>query len=214
MSTEAAGGSTGDPAKEPEKDPTQDPGKGTEPSKTSGRTFNQDDVDDIVERRLAAERKRLEPVTAKAAKWDEHETKQKDADTRANDREAAAKEREAQANARLLRAAVTEALVSAGADPDLRDLAAQALIGAEGVQVDQDGEVVGVTEALKRLRKDRPKLFAAEGDPAKPKTPATSGPDHKGTPPPKGKTADDLLKEGDVTGAIGAKLSQAASAGT
>lgn len=147
-------------------------------SGTKTRTLTQEELDQMIERRLAKERRDNAGIAEKAQKWDDHvasqATEQEKAEAKAKEREAEIAQREAAANERLLRAVCIEAVREANIDKDFEDLVVDHLMG-EG-EVTEKGEVEGVAEALKALLKDRPKLVAGEVV----KTPPKNGGEFKG----------------------------------
>lgn len=127
-------------------------------------TMTQEELDSIVERRLAKERRDNASTAEKAQKWDAHVAEQQ---TEAEKAEAAAKAREDElsrreqaANARLILAEAIAQVRAANVDTEFEDLVIEAI--AKEAEVTDKGEVTGVKEALKQLLKDRPKLVTAQ----------------------------------------------------
>lgn len=131
-----------------------------------GKTFTQDELDAIVTDRLRrAVPKDYEELKAKAAKADEAEEAKKSELQKAKDEAKAAKdasaERESRANAKLRRAAILE---EAGKQKAIDGDVVVALLTSDAtITVDDDGNVAGVTEAVKKLLKDKPVLVAQAG---------------------------------------------------
>lgn len=118
------------------------------------KTFTQEELDDIISKRLNRERKKwkedLEKEKKKAA-MDENERLKAEKE----DAEKGAQEAIGKANERLIRAEV----IAQAASLDVVDPAAAfALMDKEGVEVDDDGNVKGVDKALKSLVKEKPYL--------------------------------------------------------
>jgi len=148
-------------------------------SGTKALTMTQDELDSIVERRLAKERRENASAADKARQWDEHvasqatEAEKAEAATKA--REEAIAKREAAANTRLIRAAAIEAAREANIDTEFEDLVIEAI--SREAEVTDEGEVEGVKEALKALVKNKPKLVAGEVKP----TPGKNGGEFSGS---------------------------------
>jgi hypothetical protein len=163
---------------------------GTSTSGSKPITLTQDEFDAIVERRLAKERRDNASTAEKAAKWDQHvaesASEAEKAEAKAKEREAAIADREARASELLKRAAVLGAVKAASIETEFEDLVVDALMGADGVEVTDEGEVAGVKEALKDLLAKRPKLKAAAP------TPSAQGGEFGGQPT---KTVDEKIAE-------------------
>jgi hypothetical protein len=149
------------------------------------RTFTQAEVDTLFQKRVA----KLEP---KAKKWDEHVASQQSeaekAATAQAERDQKAAERETRANAKLIIAEIKLQIAGQGVDPEFQDLVEAAVAQADTIDVDDEGTVTGVEEAIKRLLTEKPKLKAA--DPKAP--PGKSGGEFKGND---GKTAAQRLAD-------------------
>lgn len=122
--------------------------------KVDEKRFTQGEIDTIVEKRLSRERKNYEKEYKKKlerSKMDEKDravAEKEDAEKRAN--EAIAK-----ANTRLIRSEVN----IYSANMNLIDSeAAYALMSKNDVEVNEDGKVIGVEEALKNLISNKPWL--------------------------------------------------------
>ena len=145
-----------DPAGDKQDPPEQDP----TPKLEDTKTFTQDEIDRIIQNRLARERKQweaqLEEEKKKAAMTEAERLKaeKEEAEKRAQDAMS-------KANELLLKAEVKQAAVDLGiVDPD----AAYALMERENVEVN-DGAITGVKEALTQLLEAKPWLKRAPGKP-------------------------------------------------
>lgn len=168
---------------------------------TKALTLTQDELDAIVERRLAKERRDNASIAEKAQKWDAHEAEQQTeaekAEKAAKAREDAIAEREQKANGRLIRATAIEAVRAANVDAEFEDLVVEAI--SRDAEVNDEGEVTGVAESLKALLKDKPKLVAGEVKP----TPGKSGGEFGGQPG--GQSMAEKLKELEGKGKAGVR---------
>ena len=151
------------PQTPPQADPPKEPPK-TDPTKT----FTQADLDNVVQERLARERKQFadyDDLKARAAKFDELENSKKDELTKAQEAVAAAERRatEAQANANstLKRAAIMSAAAKHNAED--AGIIIQLLANSEEVKLDETGNIVGADEAVKKLLTEKPFLAKASG---------------------------------------------------
>jgi alanyl-tRNA synthetase len=145
-------GDDGDP-KETESDDTT--------PKPEGKTFTQDDLDKIIQKRLARERKQweqqLEEERKKAAMSEAERLKAEKEEAEKRAQEAISK-----ANELLLKAEVKQVAVELGiVDPD----AAYLLMDREDIEV-KDGAVAGAKEALEQLLEAKPWLKRAPEKPA------------------------------------------------
>ncbi len=142
-----------------------------EPEDTKTKTFTQADLDNIIQKRLARERKQWEAQV--------EEEKKKAAMTEAERLKAEKEEAEkkaqdamSKANEVLLKAEVKQAAVDLGiVDPD----AAYALMDREDVEIG-DGTIKGVKEALTQLLASKPWLKRA------PEKPSVGAPSNPGEP--------------------------------
>jgi hypothetical protein len=150
----------GDPnPKPPEGDPNAN-----DPNPKPDKTFSQKELDDILTKRLARERKAWETT--------QEEEKKKAAMTEAEKLKAEKEEAERKstevlktANQRLIRAEVKSACVELGiVDAD----AAFLLMGKDGVEVTDGGDITGVKEALKALAEAKPYLVKQGNQPPGP----------------------------------------------
>jgi serine/threonine protein kinase HipA of HipAB toxin-antitoxin module len=157
------------------------------------RTFTQDELDAIVQQRLARERSKLgdvEELRAKAARLEELEASQltelERLQKRAAEAEAARDAALQRAQATAVRAEVITAATQAGAlDPEV----VMALLPEGSVTVADDGTVTGVQDAVKALLKAKPYLAAT---PAAPVGTADGGP--RGSAAPAQLTREQLAR--------------------
>lgn len=161
-----------DPADD-KQDPKEPQDPTPEPEDT--KTFTQDELDGIIQKRLARERKQweaqLEEEKKKAAMTEAERLKaeKEEAEKRAQDAMS-------KANELLLKAEVKQAAVDLGiVDPD----AAYALMERENVEVNE-GTITGVKEALTQLLEAKPWLKRA---PEKPGVGMASNPGQSNTEP-------------------------------
>lgn len=169
--------------------PTQDPPAAADPpvqdstvDPPAERTYTTDDVNRIVQDRLARQKEKFsdyDDLKAKAAKFDEVEQQQKTELERANERAATLERDLAEATAArqdsLLRAAViSEAAKRSVHDPD----AALALVDRSLLEFADDGTPSNIADAMDSLLKAKPYLvsggatrgsadFGARGEPGK-----------------------------------------------
>jgi hypothetical protein len=153
---------TGDGGTDAAKD-TSGEGTGTSTDqKPEGKTFSQEDVNRILKRETGK-------LEADAEAWREHKKQSAtDEEKRAQEqreKDEAIAERERKANEKLLRASILEAARSANIDPEFEDLVIDALMRSESVEVGDDGEVTGVTQAIKAMIAKKPKLVAGKRPP-------------------------------------------------
>ena len=175
-------------------------------------TMTQEELDAIIERRLAKERRDNASIADKAARWDAHEaesaTEAEKAEAKQKAREEVIAKRESEANAKLLLAETLVAVRAASVEPEFEDLVVQAIIQAEDVEIDEKGQVAGVESALKKLLKASPKLTAEN----KPAAPGAQGGEFtgQGGGPSVDEQIAEKLKQGGrgVVDAVGLKLSR------
>lgn len=155
-----AGGTGGNEPQDPA-DGKQDPSKQEPTPKLEEKTFTQTDVDSIIQKRLARERKQwetqLEEEKKKAAMTEAERLK-------AEKEEAEKKAQDAMrtANERLVRAEVKQLCVDLNiVDSD----AAYALMDRENVEVKEDGSIAGVKEALEKLVDAKPWMKGTQKKP-------------------------------------------------
>lgn len=135
--------------------------EGEKPKSEATKTFTQEELDAIVQDRLKrAVPKDYEELKAKAAKVDEAEEAaktdlQKEKEARLES-ERAAKERNSKADAKLRRAAILSEAATQGTSD--ADIVVALLMNSADITVDDDGEVSGVKEAVRKLLKDKPVL--------------------------------------------------------
>ncbi len=139
-------------------------GSGGEP-----KTFTQEQIDKIVKDRLERQRQQFagyDDLKKKAEEYDKLQESQKSELEKANERATKAEESAAtattQANARLVRAEIIAKAASAAGERkafvDPADAFAH-LRDNDDIKVDDDGNVVGVDEALEALAKSKPHLL-------------------------------------------------------
>ena len=127
-------------------------GAGGDDSQT-GKTFKQSDVDAIISKRLARERKAWEKEAADKAK----KAAMTEADRLKTEKEEAERKAEAAtqtANNRLIRAEVLAEAATMG----LNAKAALKLVDMDSIEMDDDGNISGVDKALKAALKEFPFL--------------------------------------------------------
>lgn len=139
--------------------------EGNQPSESGKppKTFTQEELDSVIEARLQRERSKFadyEGLKEKAKAFDEAEAAKKSELERAQAEVQKAKDESsaalARANGVLKRAAIlAEAANQKAADPDT---VAMLLLNAESISVNEDGEVTGAKDAVKKLLKDKPFL--------------------------------------------------------
>ncbi len=135
-------------------DPPDAPG-GEQPVGEEPRTFTDEQMQNIVQKRLAAERKKFEDyddLKAQAEKWAEFEESQKTELEKAHSRTAAVEAERDKAletgRTQALQASVMSAAALAGA---AHPGDAFALVDLAGLSIGDDGKVTGATEAVKVL---------------------------------------------------------------
>lgn len=136
---------------------------------TTGKTFTQEDVDRVVESRLARERAKYadyDDLKSAAERLKEFEDAQKSEAEKLQEQAAKAQETATKATAErdraLRKAAVVTAAVKAGAvDPD----AVFALLNAEQLTIGDDGQVSGAEEAVKALLDEKTYLVGTTPPP-------------------------------------------------
>lgn len=135
----------------------------TPPEPPKKLEMTQEDFDRIIAERVARAKPkdyddlvklRDEQAAAEEAKKTDLQ-KERDARKAADEK---ASERVSKADQRLKRAAIlAEAVAQKASDSDI---VVALLMGSENIEVDEDGEVKGVAEAVKKLLKDKPVLVA------------------------------------------------------
>ncbi len=128
--------------------------------KPSGKTFTQADLDRLIDERLKRERAKYEDypkLKEQAKQWQEHEDAQKSELEKLQtklDAETAARERaESRAKSAFVQSSAMSELAAKGVPPD-RLKAAFRLLDADGLKVEDDGTVNGVTDAVDKLLKE------------------------------------------------------------
>jgi len=168
-------------------------------------TLTQDQLDAMIERRLAKARDPEQEKKAKA--FDDlqaqQQTDQEKAEQRAKEAEETAAKAIREANLRLLAAELRLQAAAQGARPEAIDLVVAQLLTSEDLEVTDAGQVKGSEAAVKTLLQKNPYLKAETKD----KPPESSGGDFRGTG---GATIDDQIAEleekGDWKGARRLKL--------
>jgi hypothetical protein len=145
-------------------------GDGGKPAGGEPKTFTQEQIDKIVKDRLERQRQQFagfDDLKKKAEEWDKLQEEQKSELEKANERAVKAEETAStatqRANATLIRAEIiSKAATAAGERKAFVDPAdAFAHLRDNGdIKVDDDGNVVGVDEALEALAKSKPHLLA------------------------------------------------------
>lgn len=145
--------------------------------KPTGKTFTQQDLDRLIDERLKRERAKYADygdLKKAAEQWKAHEDAQKsELEKLQSQVTAAIAERDkAQADKRaaLVQVSAMAEIQAKGVPPD-RLKAAYKLLEVDGLKVEDDGTVNGLTDAVDRLLKDNAFLVAepnGKGTPAKP----------------------------------------------
>lgn len=178
----------------------------SEPTTNTEPKFTQADLDRLaakVRHEVTAKFGDYETIKTKASKLDELEQASKSELERERDARTAAEtraaERERVANQRLIRAAVIGAATRAGA-VDAETVAA--LLPADAITIDDNGEVHGVADAVIALLEAKPFLVASKTPPA----PAGG----QATNPPANRTAGSIT---DISGMTPSEISKALAEG-
>jgi hypothetical protein len=163
-----------DPADPPDPttDPPADPPDPTDPP--GDKTFTQAQLDKIVSDRLKRQKEQFrdyEDLKSKASKFDELDAANKSDLEKANERAAEAEAASAKvtqtANQRLIRGEIIARAAQADGERkaflDPSDAYAH-LRDVTDITVDDEGEVLGVDEALEKLAEKKPHLLAPEGN--------------------------------------------------
>ncbi|MBO0962014.1 phage scaffolding protein [Neobacillus sp. MM2021_6] len=147
-----------------------------EPPKPADKTFTQEELDKIVADRLAREKKKYADYDEKAKKLDELEkaeeerkkqamseaerlkAEKEEADKKAIEAAEQAKKAQDAANQRILNTEIKSIARSLSAN-DPADVLA--LLDKSSVEIDNDGNVKGVEEAVKALKESKPWMFKA-----------------------------------------------------
>ncbi|MCG7407699.1 scaffolding protein [Paenibacillus sp. ACRRX] len=176
----------GDPEPTPQEPPAN-------PTPEPDKTFTQAELDTIVSQRLERERKKYgdydeiksqltelqtaedERKKAQMTELERIEAEKSEALKKAQEAEDAGKVKIESANKRLIRAEFTLEAKNAGIE---YVEAAFKLVDLAGVSVDDDGNVLGVKDAVKALTEDNPFLVAQ--NPIKPRTIGDPPPDSEG----------------------------------
>lgn len=173
--------------------PIGTPATGTPPAPPASKTFTQEELDAIVTDRLKrAVPKDYEELQKKAAAHDAaieaSKTELEKAQEKAAAAETARVEALSKANARILRAEIrAEAAAQKAVDPDV---VIALLAGDDSISVDEDGNAVGVADAVKKLLKAKTYLVGSGA-------PARSGGEFGGND---GKTIDQQIAEAEKAG--------------
>lgn len=148
------------------------------------KSFNQSDVDKIVQDRLARERAKFgdyDDLKAKATKFDELEAANKSELEKANERAAQAEQRAKAAEDAARSASVRNAVIAAAAKAGAVDTeAVLALADLNAVTVDNAGKVTGADKAVEALLAE--KAYLRGGSSASQRKP-DQGPRGASTPP-------------------------------
>ncbi|MFJ5716539.1 phage scaffolding protein [Neobacillus sp. NPDC093127] len=153
-------------------DPPADP----PPADPPGKTFTQEELDKIVADRLAREKKKFADYDEKAKKLEELEKAEADrkksqmdeaerlklekeeADKKALDAEEKVKKAQEAANQRILNTEIKSIARALNAN-DPTDVLA--LLDKSSIEIDDEGDVKGVEEAVKALKETKPWMFKA-----------------------------------------------------
>lgn len=179
--------SAGDPAgSETSSDSTSTPPSGDDPLGAAGKAA----LDKERKARAEAEKQLRELLEWKK----EQERAGMDEAERLRAETEEAKQRAAEAEQRMrdaiLAGAFQREAITAGVNPELADLAMSAI--QHELDVDADGNVIGLTSALETLKANRPSLFTPSTPPA-PKPPGgTNGGEGQATPPAPNLSAEEV----------------------
>jgi hypothetical protein len=147
---------------------SDDGGEGNEPpTKTESKTFTQEDVDALIGKRLAQERRQWEADAKQAAEREKMDEAERLKAEKA-DAEKAAADRVAAANQTLVKADAKVAAIAAGVKAERIDAFLRHVDTAD-IAVDDDGSVDGaaVKAAVDKALADVPEFKAAPGTPGR-----------------------------------------------